>query len=347
MLKKTITYFALATLLTACQFTGNQKMNANKNETYSEVEGAYVGSISQGNFVWGGAMNLAWTELTDHILKEPLKLATTDKELNKETNTYNAPLFKAADINNQSYYIKSGLGSETVSIINHEVKAKFPDKSFGDLNLFLGPHSFISYAYFVKEIEYLVTFDKAEVNFLGTPVRGFSANNIAQRRNIQVLSYQNDDRFILRLKLKTQRDELYLIKGYKDLNAQGIAQLISQTALNQPMVLGNQDQFAAPALKLKIENNHPELVGLPILNSAFKGYTLGAMVEKLNFSMDEKGARVENEGYAALVTSAGIRPSSKHLILDKPYWIVLKERSKAHPYFMAQISNTAFMQKKD
>ena len=71
------------------------------------------------------------------------------------------------------------------------------------------------------------------------------------------------------------------------------------------------------------------------------------MVEKLNFSMDEKGARVENEGYAALVTSAGIRPSSKHLILDKPYWIVLKERSKAHPYFMAQISNTAFMQKKD
>ena len=37
MLKKTITYFALATLLTACQFTGNQKMNANKNETYSEV----------------------------------------------------------------------------------------------------------------------------------------------------------------------------------------------------------------------------------------------------------------------------------------------------------------------
>ena len=159
-----------------------------------------------------------------------------------------------------------------------------------------------------------------------------------------MISYQNDDQFILRLKLKTENDELYLVKGYENLNAEDIAQLMAKADLNQPIALGSQDQFAAPALKFKIENDHPELVGLPILNFTFKDYTLGAMVEKFNFSMDEKGVQVENEGYAALVTSVGAR-QSKHLIFNKPYWIVLKEKDKTHPYFMAHITNIAFMQK--
>ena len=39
----------------------------------------YQGSRAEGNYVWGGAMNLAWHEMTENILHEKLQLNTRNK----------------------------------------------------------------------------------------------------------------------------------------------------------------------------------------------------------------------------------------------------------------------------
>jgi len=114
----------------------------------------YLGSECKGNYVWGGAMNLAWHELNDNILHEKLKLNTDDEQALEMVDKLNRLAFTKKDLDEESYYVKSGLGSKTVDIINKGSRQKFPGKSFKDLEDKLRPTDIISYAYFLKEVKY-------------------------------------------------------------------------------------------------------------------------------------------------------------------------------------------------
>jgi hypothetical protein len=48
--------------------------------------------------------------------------------------------------------VKAGFGQETVAKINTEAKKKFPQKSFSDLQMKLGPQDLIAYAYLFKNL---------------------------------------------------------------------------------------------------------------------------------------------------------------------------------------------------
>jgi CRP-like cAMP-binding protein len=74
----------------------------------------------------------------------------------------NEALFSKNDLDEASYYVKSGYGQSTVEAINSESKKKFPSKSFGDLKMDLGLTDIISYAYFLKEVEYETIFEKGD-----------------------------------------------------------------------------------------------------------------------------------------------------------------------------------------
>jgi hypothetical protein len=38
-----------------------------------------------------------------------------------------------------------------------------------------------------------------------------------------------------------------------------------------------------------------------------------------------------------------VEPRVKNLVLDRPFWIVMKEKGEHHPYFITQINNAEFM----
>jgi hypothetical protein len=159
-------------------------------------------------------MNLAWTELNENILHEKLSLNTNDKIALDMAAQLNNPVFTKNDLDSASYYIKSGYGQVTVDAINKESKKKFPTKSFADLNLVLGPRDIISYAYFLKEVAFKTIFEKTIVSFSGQTVQGFYVKDNAQRENVKILKYVNDDKFIVSLQLKDESDQLILAKGY-------------------------------------------------------------------------------------------------------------------------------------
>jgi hypothetical protein len=102
----------------------------------------YLGSEYKGNYVWGLAMNLAWNELNESILHEKVKLKTNNKSALRMADQLNDAPFTKNDLDEKSYYIKSGYGQKTVDLINKESRAKFPEKSFNDLQL-----KFRSYGY--------------------------------------------------------------------------------------------------------------------------------------------------------------------------------------------------------
>ncbi|MDZ7798224.1 MAG: hypothetical protein U5L76_01250 [Patescibacteria group bacterium] len=318
-------------------------------DTKSNISGNYLGSYYKENYVWGGAMNLAWNDLNENILHEKLQLNTDDKVALEMVSKLNDAPFSKSDLDEESYYVKSGYGQSTVDEINRESRKKFPSKSFGDLKMSLDPTDIISYAYFLKEVEYKTKFEKDDLSFNGQKVAGFIADNEAQKENIKIIKYDDDDKFIIRLQLKDKNDELILAKGYDMKNPQAIVDEINQNNKGYLATIGGSDRFKAPKLHLDYHRDYIELIEKYLANKEFEEYYIAQMFENIKFDMDEKGAKVENEGVIAMLpTSAGPskKPKIKNFILDKPYWVVMKRADSQNPYFILGVNNVELMETK-
>jgi hypothetical protein len=307
----------------------------------------YLGSESKGNYVWGLAMNLAWNELNERILHEKLILKTDDKIALRMADQLNDAPFTKKDLDEKSYYIKGGYGQKTVDLINKESSAKFPGKSFNALKLNLGPVDIIAYAYFLKKVEYLTHFKEKDASFLKERVKGFYASDVRQRENISVLKYWDDDKFIIRLKLKDDGDELILAKGFDMSDPKDVLNEIDKCDPIVSSAINGDDQFEMPKLHLDHHRDYMELMGKFLANKGFEEYFIAQMFEKIKFDMDHKGARVESEAVIAAPTAMPItqRPKIKRFILDKPFWVVMKRRNSRHPYFVLGVRNTGLMNK--
>ena len=306
----------------------------------------YLGSECKGNYVWGGAMNLAWDELNGNILHEKLKLNTNDKRALAMVDKLNRSQFTKNDLDEKSYYVKSGFGQETVDIINRESRSKFPTKSFKDLTVKLGPNDIIAYAYFLKEVEYLTPFKETSAMFTNNRVKGFYAYDAPQHQNVRVLTYVNDDRFIIGLKLKGDKDELFLAKGFDMKSPQEIVNEISKYNSDNLPSISSREPFTMPKLHLQHNRDYKELTNKFLANNGFKAYYISKMYENIKFDMDNKGARVENE---AVITGRGggaRKPQiTRRFIMDKPFWVVMKRKDSQRPYFLLGVKNTELMEK--
>ncbi|MFN0202260.1 MAG: hypothetical protein ACKVTZ_12105 [Bacteroidia bacterium] len=310
--------------------------------TVTKSKGNYLGSNYKGNYVWGGAMNLAWNELNENVLHEKVKLKTEDSVALKMADKFNNPIFSKKDLDEKSYYVKSGYGQETVNAINQETKKKFPKKSFEDLQLDLSPSDIISYAYFLKEVEYLTLFEKKEMLFEGKNVEGFYAKTKTQKDNIQVIKYEGDDKFIISLRLKEEQDQLILAKGFDMDEPENVLKEINEPS-QASFRLGKPDQFAAPNLQLTHHRTYKEMIGKYLANKGFESYFIAEMFENIKFEMDEKGAKAENEAVIVMSKSAEMPEPPKKFILDKPYWVMMKRKESLNPYFILGVKNTEVM----
>jgi len=309
----------------------------------------YVGSRLQGNYVWGGAMILAWHEMTDNILHAKLKLKTDDKTALEMADKFNHSPFSKNDLDRKSYYVKSGFGQGALDIINKESRLKFPGKSFGNINARLGPEDFISYAYFLKQVEYLTQFKEKMVNFGKEIVQGFYASDKSQQKNVEVLEYRDDDRFIIGLRLKDKGDELMLAKGFDMGNPEAVLSRIAKLGRGSFPTIGGSDRFEMPKLHLQHRRDYKELINKPFSNHGFENYVIAMMFENIKFDMDQKGARVENEAViVGMRGGARLKPVNvRRFILDKPFWVVMKRKDSRYPYFLLGVENTALMNKVD
>ncbi len=329
-------------LLSACSPTQPHVIQ----DTQASISGPYLGSEYKGNYVWGGAMNLAWTELNDNLIKEKTQLKTDDKTAVEMVKQLNDPIFTKTDLDEASYYIKSGYGQQTVATINQESKAKFPSKSFADLEMDLDPKDLIAYAYFLKEVEYLTPFETSDLNFLGQTVNSFYAQG-EQKKTVEILNYESDDKFIIRLKLKDAADQLILAKGYDMTDPQQVVSEVEKNNKKELPLLAYDDRFETPVLHLDHHRDYVELIGKYFANKGFEDYAIGQMFENIKFDMDEEGAKVENEAVITGETmSAGPpeeEPPHKNFILNKPYWVIMQRQDAQNPYFILGVKNEELM----
>jgi hypothetical protein len=335
ILAKLMLIFFVAINLSAC--------TPAPGETISKTINNYTGSYYQGNYVWGGAMNMAWNEFADNIIGEDIEFATDDPKALEMTDKFNSHPFAKDDLDEDSYYVKSGYGQKTVDQINKESREKFPEKSFPDLNISLSDFEIISYAYFLKKVEYKTVFEESDVNFLRTKVKGFKATNNNQRKNISVLAYENEDKFIIKLQLKEHTDSLFIAKGYDMENPTELIKQINETKSYTNM--SAEDTFEMPKLDLDLTRYYKELAGLSLKNSGFEDYYLQSMYENIKFSLDHEGARVENQAVMLWGGYEAAPQEPKNLILDKPFWVIMKQSDSENPYFLLGVNNENLMTK--
>jgi hypothetical protein len=321
--------------------------SVNRNNT-----GNYLGSYYKGNYVWGGAMNLAWKNLSESMLDgEKIRLSTKEKAALDMAEKLNNAVFEKSDIDEESYYIKIGYGQEVVDLINQECREKFPEKTFPDLDLFLFPKEIISYAYLLKDVEYLAEFKEKDVKFEDIDVKGFHARSSEEKDNIRIIKYWNNNKFIISLRLKDEEDELFLAKGFDMTSPQDIADEINEYNSQDDVVLiGSEDIFEMPKIELDYQRTYGELADKLIANENLEDYFIGKMIEKIKFDMDHKGAKVEQEAIIIISESIGVGgkieiPKHKEFILDKPFWIVMKRANSNNPYFILGVNNENVMER--
>ena len=312
------------------------------------IHSNYTGSYYKGNYVWGGAMNLAWDDLSKTILKEKIKLATKDQAAMSMLSKLNDPAFTKDDLDENSYYIKSGYGPKTVDTINTESRKKFPSKSFSNLSAQLSDRDIIAYAYFLKQVTYLKIFTHSELSFAGQKVAGFYAWTEKERENVRILEYVNDNKFIISLDLQEAGDQLILAKGYNMTDPAIAVKQINQHHDDYLSPMGDPDNFEAPNLTLDHHRDYVELINQPLANKGFENYVIRQMFENVKFKMDEKGAGVESEAEVSmqdLAINPDYQPKPRHFVLDKPFWVVMKRKNSKQPYFILGVNNTELMDK--
>ncbi len=303
----------------------------------------YTGSLYKGNYLWSGAMNLCWTELCQAVIRAPIALVTDDSAAIKTATALNNPVCSKADLDAPSYYVKAGLGPKTVEAINRESRAKFPDKSFRDLKIDLQEQDIISYAYFLKKVAYEMPFTRCPMHFGGQQVTGFEADG-KQKRGVEVLHYESNDRFIIRLRLKDPADELLLAKGFDTQSPAALLQLLHGAKSISATPLGEHDFFRMPLLKLDCQRDYPEMVGKRLGNEGFRQCVIGTMFENIAFELDEAGARVESQAVITVERSAAPNQQKRrYFYLDKPFWVLMKRRDAHNPYFLLGVNNTEIM----
>ena len=96
-----------------------------------------------------------------------------------------------------------------------------------------------------------------------------------------------------------------------------------------------------PKISINAHHDVKELKNIKLANQSFKSYYFDKIYEIVKLDIDETGVKVENEGVIMLKKCVVKQPVKKPkcIILDQPFWIVMKEVGKKNPYFIAYIND--------
>ena len=194
---------------------------------------------------------------------------------------------------------------------------------------------------------------------------GMPEYNSEISEQIEILEYENDNKFILRILPKDNNDEIILAKGlnanttfesvfrkieeYRD-------QRINDTITDDniwKISIKQDDAILIPELQFNYISNYNSIVGQQILVEDHK-LRIDAVSQRNAFLLNEHGAKVESQAdlaVAAAAAPANLPPVKKEhpkkLYLNKEFVVVLKKHTAQDPYFMAVVRNIGIMTRLD
>ncbi|MEW6170358.1 MAG: hypothetical protein AB1472_02195 [Candidatus Omnitrophota bacterium] len=312
--------------------------------------------IIQGkNLIYCSTFQIAWNELMDSIIKEPIKLDAypfAAQELNKK-------LTIKKDLSDDCYLAMAGFNKDgIIEKIKKALRDKFNTTMGINVNL-KNPDDILAYAFLFKNLKFENEFEvmeepikfKSNPMFDGTNVKAFGIKNYKPGNTydkiVNLLDYQNEDDFIISLKSIVDKDEIILAKvSPKDSLIKTIEYVLSRINNKNASSLKEGETLQIPKIDFNIFHEFFDLENRSLLNKGWEQYILSKAIQAIRFRLDEKGAFLRSE--AVIELEEGIMDySPRQFIFNKAFLICLKEKNAKYPYLAIWIDNVELLIKQE
>ncbi len=301
------------------------------------------------NRIWVGTFQLVWNELTDKIVKAPVKFLDFDSQM---ANNLNQKQFKKSNLNEKSYYVKSGIVSPALKAeIEKNIKSKFHETS-DILKMFdftYNPEKIFVYAMLKKDFRFTNAFDKLATGNFGNSqekVKYFGINdnsNPKLYKNVNVLFYNDDNDFAVKLYTKG-KDEVLLYRTNDDKTFEKYyAELNDKTAkYSGDKNFVKNDTLTIPDIKLYQETSFNELEGHQIVGTNMQ---IDKTIETVDFRMNNKGVKLKSEA-AIMLRCMSLAPrEGRDFTFNNNFVLFLIEKNQNTPYYAMKVSDVAAINK--
>lgn len=301
------------------------------------------------NRIWVGTFQLVWNELTDKIVKAPVKFLDFDSQM---ANNLNQKQFKKSNLNEKSYYVKSGIVSPALKAeIEKNIKSKFHETS-DILKMFdftYNPEKIFVYAMLKKDFRFPNAFDKLATGNFGNSqekVKYFGINDNSNQKlykNVSVLFYNDDNDFAVKLYTKG-KDEVLLYRTNDDKTFDKYyAELNDKTAkYNGDKNFVKNDTLTIPDIKLYQETSFNELEGHQIVGTNMQ---IDKTIETVDFRMNNKGVKLKSEA-AIMLRCMSLAPrEGRDFTFNNNFVLFLIEKNQNTPYYAMKVSDVAAINK--
>lgn len=301
------------------------------------------------NRIWVGTFQLVWNELTDKIVKAPVKFLDFDSQM---ANNLNQKQFKKSNLNEKSYYVKSGIVSPALKAeIEKNIKSKFHETS-DILKMFdftYNPEKIFVYAMLKKDFRFTNAFDKLATGNFGNSqekVKYFGINdnsNPKLYKNVNVLFYNNDNDFAVKLYTKG-KDEVLLYRTNDDKTFDKYyAELNDKTAkYSGDKNFVKNDTLTIPDIKLYQETSFNELEGHQIVGTNMQ---IDKTIETVDFRMNNKGVKLKSEA-AIMLRCMSLAPrEGRDFTFNNNFVLFLIEKNQNTPYYAMKVSDVTAINK--
>lgn len=282
------------------------------------------------NIIYATAFQYAWESLIEK-LNSPLSLT--------KANSSEFLLL------NQSTSYKNALKEDEYSADAEIIDDKIITKAFFNKSL--------PFSTKLQKLNNPILFDTAKVVAFGMQSYDYQIANFTE-----ILSYRDDDHFVLKLTPKDNQHEILLIKGVSGIT--NLSDAMKKTnklieAGKKEMInakeswkysLNDIDTFSIPTIKFNLETNYNKIEGQEF-GTKDKKYTVETAYQRTGFILNENGAVVESESrmVAADSTSEPIQIKPKKMVFDKPFFVIIKRVQSDNPYFVIYVQNNELLTK--
>jgi hypothetical protein len=331
-----ITLVFLLVLLLGSFISSQNFLEVNKNTEYPKTEflPTLENTLSKDkNAVYCVTLLYAWQKVRD-TLQTTFEIPTKLKETQKDLFLLNASTSFQDVLEKNEYTVKATIKGNTIKT-ESEFEKSLP-------------------------FEYELESFKNELVFEGVKVASFGVfgGDEEAKKVIEILYYENDDEFILKLNSEDRLHEVILFKTqstfetFAQMNTkvqENIDATKNEREKGRKLSLANRDEVVIPKFDFDIENNFTTIEGNKIRSvSPKQNYIIKTAWQRIAFMIDEKGAKAESNAKVILKTT-GIgkkyTAKPKSMRFDKPFFILLKKTNSKNAYFTLLANNAELMVK--
>lgn len=304
------------------------------------------------NALWCATVQLAWDALADSLAAgKPLTLGPPAPEA--DVAEMNRRAFPHTDLDEASYVAIGGFGRDGVlERISKAVRSKFPGQR--EMGLIVGPDDALGYARLIKDLPFETQFHvlpKVVAFAEGPPrVRAFGmfadeGSEAAFAMLKQVALYAPPDApehtygpwfGVTELVPKGGADRIYLqapasVPATLEDGWRAMAAVLSK---GRNIQLDVSPDLVIPRIRLDVEKSFDSLLGAQVEGSS----RLAVAYQRTQFSLDERGARLDSEAAFA----CAIVPKA---VYDRPFLLALRRQGATRPYLLLWIANDDLLDK--